>query len=300
MSYSGGDNMSLSPEKPGRMMDFLAKNNLMEHFSLAENFMPFDNEDFYIAHHKDYVDSFFSGELARRYKTILGLNWSREFAETTRYTNASLYHAILHSVENPETVCFSPSSGFHHATPRKGALFCSFSGQVIASMKIYDKFGLSGCYIDLDGHYGNSIDNSYAFVDDLEKAIPPEIGNINIASSHQDYLDELERRLEALEKFIVDDKIHYLVFCHGADSHERDDLGSQLTTEEWIKCSEMMYGFVFELQKKLKRQIPLSLALFGGYRKDDFDSVLSLHAADLAQCLNILCGQKIKYKLQIN
>jgi len=105
----------------------------------------------------------------------------------------------------------------------------------------------------------------------------------------------LKQQLKVLEKYIVEGKIHYLVFCHGADSHEWDDLGYLLTTDEWINCSEIVYSFVLNLQKKLKRQIPLSISLFGGYRDDDYDSVLSLHTADLVQCLNLLCGQKINY-----
>ena len=292
-------NSSPSPEKPKKMIDYLVKNGLIEYFILDGTFKPFEKEDFYIAHNKDYVDSFFSDNLHKRYKIILGLEWSVELAKTVRYTNASMYSSILHSVENPDEVCFSPTSGFHHATPRKGALYCSFSGQVIASMKIYEKYGLSGCYIDLDGHHGNSIDNSYDFVAGLDKAIPPEIGNINIASTHLDYLGELRQKLDIVEKYIVEDKIHYLVFCHGADSHEWDDQGRQLTTAEWINCSEIVYCFVLNLQKKLNKQIPLSVSLFGGYRKDDFDSVLSLHTADLVKCLNLLCGNNLIYDLKV-
>ena len=290
------NNFSKNPGKPTKLIEYLTKNGLIEHFDIDGSFEPFDKEDFYIAHYKDYVDSFFSDELEKKYKTLLGLKWCKEFAETTRYENASLYYSILHSIKNPESVCFSPTSGFHHATPRKGALFCSFSGQIIASIKIYRELGLSGCYIDLDGHYGNSIDNSYGFVNDLDKAILPEIGNINIQSTHKEYLDELEQRLEMLGKYVAEGKIHYLVFCHGADSHELDDLGRQLTTEEWVKCSEIFYSFVLELQQRLQRQIPLCLSLFGGYRKDDYNEVLSLHTADLIQCLNTLCGQSILTK----
>jgi hypothetical protein len=46
-------------------------------------------------------------------------------------------------------------------------------------------------------------------------------------------------------------------------------------------------------------QIPLILSLFGGYRRDDYNSVLSLHTADLVMCLNILCGRKINYKTEV-
>ncbi|MFP4449109.1 MAG: hypothetical protein ACLFPH_10280 [Bacteroidales bacterium] len=296
---TNNENSSLSPEKPKRLINYLRKHNLLKYFEIDDTFTPFNIKDFYIAHHNEYVDNFFSDEPERRYKRLLGLTWSKEFAETTRYTNASLYSAIYSSIKDPQNVCFSPTSGFHHAIPRKGAFYCSFSGQVIASMKIYKEFGLSGSYIDLDGHYGNSIDNSYDYVNDLDKAIPPEIGNINIQVKHQEYLDQLKQKLQILERYIKDRKIHYLVFCHGADSHEWDDLGYHLTTEEWIKCSEMFYSFVLRLQEELKTQIPLSLCLFGGYRKDDYDSVLSLHTMDLVQCLNILCGHNIDYQPKV-
>lgn len=289
------DNSSRSPEKPKRLMEYLAQKKLLEHFNIDGAYEPFETEDFYIAHEKAYVDSFFSEALEPRYQRMLGLKWSAELAETTRYTTASLYYAILHSIQHPEEVCLSPVCGFHHAFPRKGALYCCFSGQVIASTRIYREHQLSGCYIDLDGHYGNSIDNSYGFVPDLEQAIPPEIGNININACHRDYLDELSRRLKVLEQYITDGKIHYVVFCHGADSHEWDDLGHQLTTDEWVECSEMVYDFVGRLEQKLNRPIPLSLALFGGYRKDDYNSVLALHTADLVTCLNVLCGQHLVY-----
>jgi len=290
------DNSSRSPEKPKKLLEFLKRHGLFEHLDIVSDFAPFSHEDFYIAHKKDYVDYFFSDELPQSYRRLLGLTWSKAFAETTRYTNASLYNAIAQSIAHPEEVAFSPSGGYHHATPRKGALYCSFSGQVIASAKIYREQGLSGCYIDLDGHHGNSIDNSYGFVPDLEKALPPEIGNINIASTHGVYLAELREKLDLLEKYITDGKVHYIVFCHGADSHEWDDLGRQLSTEEWIECSELVYGFVHRIQVKLRKQIPLTLCLFGGYRKDDYNTVLSLHTADLVKCLNILCGKEIEYE----
>ena len=45
----------------------------------------------------------------------------------------------------------APTSGFHHAMPDRGKGFCTFSGQVIAALKIYNKYKLSGAFIDLDG-----------------------------------------------------------------------------------------------------------------------------------------------------
>ena len=284
----GQNSFSESPQKPAKFIEYLEKKDLLKHFTIEESFSPFEKTDFYIAHYKKWVDDFFSGSGKLQRKNLLGIPWSQEYANSVRYTNSCLYHAIRQSIITPEEICLAPVSGFHHATPHTGALFCAFSGQVIASYKIYKEFGLSGCYIDLDGHYGNSIDNSYNFVPELEKAIPREIGNINIESKHSEYIKELKEKLFLLQDCILQKKIHYVVFCHGADSHEDDDLGTQLNTKEWFHCSELVYSMVKELQTNHGIHVPLSLALFGGYRKDDFDSVLALHAGDLVICIQTL------------
>lgn len=287
---------AMNPAKPRLLMEYLEKKGLMQHFILDDNFPALIREDFYIAHTRQMVDNFFDkGKTSR----ILNIKWTTEYAESVKYESASLYQAIKCAVQNPREVCFSPSSGFHHANPTRGALFCAFSGQVIASVKIYHEFGLCGAYIDLDGHYGNSIDNSRDFVSDIDKAISPVCGNINIMARHAEYLEELKANLLILRNEIIENNVHYVVFCHGADSHEWDQLASQLNTEEWIECSELVYQFIKDLQEETNKQIPLILTLFGGYRNDNYDSVLSLHTTDLVTCLNILCGQRIQYKTEV-
>jgi acetoin utilization deacetylase AcuC-like enzyme len=223
-----------------------------------------------------------------------GLKWSKQFLESLTYTNASLYNAIRQSILEPQQITFSNTSGFHRATPDRGCGFCSFSGQVIASMKIYKEFDLSGAYLDLDGHLGNSINDSYNFVKDLDNAIPYGC-NINPIDNGLKYIADLKRRLKILASKIANDEVHYIVFAHGADSHLHDDLGGQLTTSQWVECSKIVYEWIKQTEKKIRKSIPLTLTLFGGYRMNSFESVLSLHTSDLVICLNVLCGAEIKY-----
>ena len=294
--------MSMDPENPGEytynpakprlIMEYLERKGLIDNFSMVGDFPPLSREDYYLAHTKEMVDNFFDrGKTSR----ILGVKWTPEYARATTYEGASLYQAIRYAVQNPEEVCFSPSGAFHHVNPTRGALFCPFSGQVIASIKVYQEFGLCGAYIDLDGHYGNSIDNSRDFVTDIDKAISPVCGNINIMAYHQKYMEELKSNLAVLREEIIGNRVNYVVFGHGADSHEWDELASQLSTEEWIECSRLVYSMIRETEAVTGKQIPLILFLLGGYRKDDYISVLSLHTADLVTCLNILCGREIDY-----
>ena len=78
-------NYSKSPKKPELLLKYFEEKGLLTNFEVISDFEPFTNEDFEIAHHKSYVKEFFTGG-AR--SATNGLTWSKEFAETVRYTNA--------------------------------------------------------------------------------------------------------------------------------------------------------------------------------------------------------------------
>lgn len=288
-----------SPMKPKLLMDFFKKEEVDGYFNIVNDFEPFENKEFYLAHDKEYVDGFFEGlEPYSNSDGLLGIDWSPSYATSVRYTNSSLYNAIKKSIENPSEICLSPTSGFHHAIPKQGALFCAFSGQVISAIKIFNEFGLKGSFIDLDGHFGNSIEDSREFVKELNVIIP-QGANINIKTEHGEYLQDFKIRLLILEELVLAGKVDYVVFCHGADSHEYDDLGRQLNTKEWVECSSIFSEWIIKLELKMKAQIPISLSLFGGYRKDDYQSVLSLHTTSILNILSVLSETEIKYEPKV-
>lgn len=287
---------SKSPLKPKLVIENLTSVGIADRFDIDGDFKPFKKVDFKVAHTRNYVDSFFSGRGSLA--TSNSLPWTPELASSVKYTNASLYNAIKFANENPETITFSPTSGFHHAGPQRGSGFCTFSGQVIASVKLYREKGLKGCYLDLDGHFGNSIEDSRYYVKDLNNAIPKGF-NINPIGSDGSYTRDLENHLDRLEKAITKGDIDYVVWCHGADSHADDDLGHQCRTEYWLECSWMFYSWLNKVENKLGRSIPVTLALFGGYRKDDYQSVINLHTMDLGLCLDILTGSNLNLDLPV-
>lgn len=269
------DSKSKSPLKPQKLIEFIKNKEVQSKFELIQNFNKYNIKDFLIAHTKQYVNNFFKGNI--NYVEAIKIPWSKEMCDAVKYTNASLYHSIKHSILNPKDIVLSPTAGFHHATPEMGYDFCPFSGQVIASIKIYEEYGLSGCYLDLDAHFGNSIEDSRKYVKNLNDAIPKGF-NINPTGVSQSYLKSLEKNLKTLKKAILNNKIHYVVFCHGADSHIDDDLGAgSLTTEQWLECSNMVYGMIEEVSEEMGKNIPLTLSLFGGYRRDNYEFVLDLH-----------------------
>lgn len=280
MSVNKNVGFSPSPGKPKEFVEFLKNNYGLEFekfFKINSDFKPFCKNEFYKVHDKKYVDDFFEGSNKSN-----GLNWNKKFAESIRYTNSSLYHSIKNSVLNPNIISHSPTSGFHHATYNRGGGFCTFSGQVLASLKIYEETGMKGCYIDLDGHFGNSIE-SYRemkqFCRKIEKVIPSQC-NVNPTGTGIKYLKDLKCKLDNVYLKYLNDEIDYFVWCHGADSHIDDPLGTQCDTEQWLYCTELFIEMIQSLIKQTQRLVPISMSLFGGYQKD-FDKTLELHTRDV-------------------
>jgi acetoin utilization deacetylase AcuC-like enzyme len=283
---------SQSPVKPRLWVEHLARHDILRHLVLCDDFAPLGREDFLLAHTQAYVDAFFAGTPPLCCGSRLA--WSPELVDSVRYTNASLVHALRATCMDPSIVACSPTSGFHHARPDGGSAYCTFSGQVLASVRVYRELGLSGAWLDLDGHFGNSIEDSRELVPDLSRAVPRGC-NVNPEGRHGAYLRQLDRALDAVGRRLRAGEIHYVAFAHGADSHAWDDNGYQLDTEEWLAAGERVYRWVDRCSEDLGRPVPLLICLFGGYRADHYDSVLALHTADLALCLRLLGGASIAY-----
>lgn len=284
-------NFSKSPSKPRRFMERLLKSPLAPYVRVEGDFEGVTDAQLRTAHTQEYVEAFFRGE--EPYAESNGLRWSEAFAATTRYTSGSLLAATRAALAHPEVPALSPTSGFHHARPDSGEGFCTFSGQVVAALEVYRQQGARCAWVDLDGHFGNSIEDSRTFAPDLDQAIPL---NLNPAGRGQAYLESLEGQLLRLEQYLLHERVDYVCFAHGADSHEWDDLRGQLSTQQWLLAAEMVYGAIARASARLGRPVPVVMALFGGYRADDPNSVLELHLADLAAALRLLGGAPVRFQ----
>jgi acetoin utilization deacetylase AcuC-like enzyme len=283
---------SRSPQKPKLLLEKINKNEILSKKFKIYDFQPFEIDEFKIIHEYKYVDDFFNG--IQPLADSNGLNWNAEFANSVRFTNASLYNAQREAILNPNIITFSPTSGFHHAKPRAGWGFCTFAGQVISAIKIYEEFRYKTIWIDLDGHYGNSIEDCRKVNEDLNEIIPLDC-NINPSGLGTKYLNSLKEKLNGVKNRLITENNWSVCFAQGADSHEWDQLGGQVTTDEWIEAHKIIYSFIKEVNEQRETKLPLTLSLFGGYRDDDYNSVLNLHISNLVSCLNILCNRKIKY-----
>ncbi len=278
-------NYSKSPTKPRRFMEYLRTTSLWPHIRLIDDFQKVTREDLLLAHVPNYVDAMIQG--TQPLCESNSLRWSPEFRDSVLYTSGALLAALQAAIAAPDQVTMAPVSGFHHATPAGGGGFCTFSGQVVAALRLYREQGLRGAWFDLDGHMGNSIEDSRAFAPDLNQAIARGC-NVNPLGQHAAYLADLDKQIAEIRRRLLAGQVDYVAFAHGADSHQWDQLGHQCTTEEWLEAGRRIYAMVREVRET--KPVPLTLALFGGYRDDHPESVLGLHAMDLAECLAQLYG----------
>lgn len=285
---------SKSPLKPYLLMKKIQEEGYGDYFDIEDNFEPIKKEDFLIAHTEQYVNDVFN---KTGWYNTNGLPWSKELVKSLHYTTGSLLAAKRWAIEHPEQLCFAPISGMHHARPKSGSGYCTFSGQVISAIKIYEEYGLSGAYLDLDNHYGNSIEDTYEFNPKLKLAIP--VGyNINPSGYNESYIQNFKDKLELLKKQIIAGKIHYVVFAHGADSHNEDDLGGKADTYHWIHAAEVFAKWVNEVSQELGKPLPVVMCLFGGYRQNDYDFVLKLHISSLLTCSKIIYDQEVNLEVK--
>lgn len=276
---------SKSPLKPYLLMQRMKKKRLTSAFRFQSNFQPLSREDFELAHTETYVHNVFNGEGNYRSNA---LPWSKNLVHSVGFTNASLYEAKKHALLHPKTLCFAPISGMHHAQPERGSGFCTFSGQVISAIKLYEEFGVSGAYFDLDGHFGNSIEDSRWFHPAIDLAIPKGC-NINPTGTNESYVASFQKGLDHVGELIKSGNIHYVVFAHGADSHEDDDIGGGCDTKHWLLCAQLFSEWVNEISAAIGKPLPVTLALFGGYRSDNYAAVLDLHLKSLMTCARVDC-----------
>lgn len=279
--------------KPKLFLSKIVKVGLNDHFAVNKKWEPFSSHDFYKAHSKSYVDSFFQGkEFAC---SSNGIPWSHQFTTAVRYMNASLYYAILYAIKRPARVTICPTGGFTHAMPDRGSTFCTFSGHVLAALMLNESLNKKGAFIELGATNGVSIPESRKFFFDnqVDRAIPPQ-AHVSPEGEHEDYVKSLEKGMEEIYNLAKEEKIDYIVYSHGADSHMDDDTANICTAEEWRECSEIVFQTVKKLRTEIEGGMPFTMVLDGGFRSQKFSQAVNLHLSDAVHCLNTLYDSNIQ------
>lgn len=251
---------------------------------------PVTDEDLLLVHTGSYVRSIASGEprgLAQSQK----FPWSRELAESVRWTNGGCVAALRWALE--DGIAGNLASGFHHSHGPYGEGYCTFNGLVIAMERMHHERRLDRALVlDMDLHYGNGTaallgqrptffqlsiygnwykkNQAYRDVmaeraEDTENAWSVPVPNGADGEAYMRILTEHFPR--ALDRARPD----AVLYQAGADPYMEDPYSPLLLTHADLRARD---EFVFRTCKE--REIPVMWVLAGGYTKD-VSKVVEVH-----------------------
>ncbi len=287
---------SRSPLKPALWMEHVRTTPLAECLVVDSAFSAATVDDLRSAHTEGYVEALMGGSPADLAESS-GNGWSAAYRDSVLMKVGALVAGCQRAMATPRRTVLCPTSGDHHARPERGAGFCPIAGQVIAALRLWREGGLRTAWIDLDEHYGNAIPDGAAHNPEVRHAIP---FNVNPSGNGAAYLRSLAGQLSAVEAALDDGMVDLVCIGHGADSHEWDELGGSVTTAQWVEASRMTYTMLARASQKRGQPVPTVMSFFGGYREDDYASVLELHTADVCTALDVLAGTSLRFSPRVS
>ena len=230
-------------------------------------------EDIYIAHEKEYVDSFIAGRLSNKEKREIGLQpWNDQIVDRTRYIMGGSLGALKSAI-NSNGIAGNMAGGTHHAYHSKGSGYCIFNDLAICARvakRDYETVN-NVLIIDLDVHQGDGTasifsndDSVFTFSMHCESNFPLKkmVSDLDIplkkGMEDEEYLNILKLNLDRLSQIPSD----IIFFQAGVDVLDSDGLGYlSISKSGLIKRNKMVLDFA-------KRQnLPLVIFMGGGYSK---------------------------------
>lgn len=122
-------------------------------------------------HTPDYIDALQRAEAAQRVDADMGQRYNLGrlenpvFPEMYRRPATAVGSALLAArilAERPAGIVYSPASGTHHARPGRASGFCYFNAPVLGILALLDEGIERVCYVDLDAHHGDGVEEAFA------------------------------------------------------------------------------------------------------------------------------------------
>lgn len=229
------------------------------------------DEDILLVHTPDYTHKLKTGTLSATLMMALEIPWSREMVEACWLATGGSILAAKCALR--DGFAANIGGGFHHAFPDHGEGFCAVHDVAVAIRRLQaDKSIRTAMVVDTDVHQGNGTaaifrgDNTVFTLsihqeNNYPMPKPPSDMDINLSDGIEDaeYLAILQKHLDkALGEFTPD----LLFYIGGADPYCEDQLGGLRLTKEGLRARD---NLVFERARK--RQIPVAIALAGGYAR---------------------------------
>ncbi len=266
------------PMKKYRMLrDYLIDHHIISKDELEESTFATE-EELRLAHTDLYIEQMKSGTVPHEHMKRVGFNWSKELYLRSCATVGGAILAARAALK--DGIAGNLAGGTHHSHADRGEGYCVFNDIAVAT-RLLKKEQLASriAIIDLDVHQGNG--NSSILINDSDVFIFSMHGEKNYPfkkiDSHLDiglesgcedreYLEKLAYGMTKIAKFNPD----YIFYQMGVDPLVHDKLGHlNLTHEGLMKRDEMVLNYAF------LNEIPLSLALGGGYAEPIIETVIA-------------------------
>ncbi|WP_019340294.1 histone deacetylase [Stutzerimonas stutzeri] len=225
-----------------------------------------------LAHDRDYVDRYLSGDMSREELRRLGLPWSPQLAQrTVRAVGGSLLAADLALQHG---LACHLAGGTHHAHHDHASGFCIFNDLAIMALSLLESGRVSRVLIfDCDVHQGDGTARILEHVPDAitvslhcEKNFPTrkarsdwDIG-LTPGVGDADYLKVVDNALNYLLPLYQPDLV---IYDAGVDVHRDDALGLLNLSDEGLAMRDSAV-----IEHCLGRDIPVVGVIGGGYDKD--------------------------------
>jgi acetoin utilization deacetylase AcuC-like enzyme len=246
-----------------------------------------------LAHDGWYVDAVLAGTLPPDMQRRIGFPWSEMMAERSRRSAGATLaaaRAALSAGAAVPAIAANLAGGTHHAFADRGEGYCVFNDVAIAArVLLRDRAIRRAVVVDCDVHQGNG--TAAIFRDDPavytlsfhgEKNFPfkKEVSDRDVefadGAGDDEYLSALERHVPDVLTSQQPDLVFYL---SGADPYEGDRLGRLKMTIDGLRARDR-----FVLETCVDRQIPVAIAMSGGYAPD-VDAIVTIHSNTIREAV---------------
>jgi len=256
-------------EKYRMLRDYLVSNQIIKSDMIFESPLA-SIDELLFGHTLEYIEQMRDGIVPKDILKRIGFPWSPELYERSRATVGGAISAARSALK--DGISGNLAGGTHHAHADRGEGFCVFNDiAVAAKLLLSEKLVQRIAIIDLDVHQGNGnssilADHEEIFILSLhgEKNYPykkvPSTIDIGFENGTEDaeYLSKLRSVLSIVLEFNPD----FIFYQMGVDPLKEDVLGNlNLTFSGLMERDRMVLSAAHE------REIPISLALGGGYAK---------------------------------
>ncbi|MDA7875106.1 histone deacetylase [Rhodopirellula sp.] len=228
-------------------------------------------------HTERYVKAVCEGSLSPSEIRRIGFPWSAQMVERSRRSTGATLAASRAAINDGISV--NLAGGTHHAMRDAGEGYCVFNDAAVTIRTLQqEKVIQRACVIDLDVHQGNGTaeilaDDDAVFTLSLHgvknfpiRKSPSDLDvNLDDGTTDEQYIAAL---CEALQQLDNGDPFDLAIYLAGADPYDGDRLGRLSMSKEGLAERDRTV-----MQWCLDRNLPLAIAMAGGYAPDVNDIV---------------------------